>query len=425
MSEPGPHMADRLRQDYGWTARQRQVLDLLASGRSNAQLAEELGLSLAGAKWHVAEILSKLQAESREEAAEYWRRYTGAGPRFARVFRGALGLGTWKLAAVGAGAVTMLAGVALGLALLLGAGDEPTADALVSAASSEMETATFATILRECDSCPTLTLIEFAPGRLEVENFERVGENWPHYFISPDGAFVSEEGARWHKEPGGIIGAYLVGDPRFILRGIGDPVITGTENVGPGECTLVEGTLGIERLAPNIPPALDPGVVNLYREFLDGATARVCIDPAEHLVRWMHVIFATGEEGPLPVVFDYTTQVAIPASVESIDPDRESELGQQTTRIGQQFVTAIGSYYDRNGLYPPELTPATLGDVFAWPTNPFTGAPVKQAPNTPGNFDYQPTAGLGEMTFRIDGWDGSQLYYDTAAYGPIPQRDTP
>ena len=58
-------MHARLRVDYQWTPRQRQVLDLVAGGKSNTEIAEALSVSLAGAKWHVSEILSKLQAESR------------------------------------------------------------------------------------------------------------------------------------------------------------------------------------------------------------------------------------------------------------------------------------------------------------------------------------------------------------------------
>ena len=53
-------MEERLRTDYAWTPRQREVLDLIARGRSNTEIAEDLGLSLAGAKWHVSEVLSKL-----------------------------------------------------------------------------------------------------------------------------------------------------------------------------------------------------------------------------------------------------------------------------------------------------------------------------------------------------------------------------
>ncbi len=108
-------MRERLRTDYAWTVRQKQVLELMAQGRSNTEIAEELGLSLAGAKWHVSEILSKLQADQREEAAEYWRRYNGIAPRFERVFRGlAGGLATkWVAGAAGVLLVTGAATAAI------------------------------------------------------------------------------------------------------------------------------------------------------------------------------------------------------------------------------------------------------------------------------------------------------------------------
>jgi NarL family two-component system response regulator LiaR len=52
------------------TPRERQVLDLLAQGRTNGEIADALSISFDTVKWHVSEILSKLPAESREEAAE-------------------------------------------------------------------------------------------------------------------------------------------------------------------------------------------------------------------------------------------------------------------------------------------------------------------------------------------------------------------
>jgi LuxR family maltose regulon positive regulatory protein len=50
------------------TARELDVLRLLATGARNAQLAEELGVSAGTAKWHVAHILAKLGASSRTGA---------------------------------------------------------------------------------------------------------------------------------------------------------------------------------------------------------------------------------------------------------------------------------------------------------------------------------------------------------------------
>ncbi|MGH2611396.1 MAG: LuxR C-terminal-related transcriptional regulator, partial [Tepidiformaceae bacterium] len=55
------------------TPRQREVLDLIAAGATNGEIAERLGITLDGAKWHVREILSRLDVDSREEAAEWWR----------------------------------------------------------------------------------------------------------------------------------------------------------------------------------------------------------------------------------------------------------------------------------------------------------------------------------------------------------------
>ncbi len=55
-----------------FTPREWQVLFLLRHELTNSEIARELGLSLAGAKFHVAEILSRLGVESRKEAAA-WR----------------------------------------------------------------------------------------------------------------------------------------------------------------------------------------------------------------------------------------------------------------------------------------------------------------------------------------------------------------
>ena len=75
-----------------WTARQRQVLDLLARGRTNPEIADELGISLDGAKWHVREIIGTLGVDSREEAADLWREENGLVRRVFRGIAGVLGM---------------------------------------------------------------------------------------------------------------------------------------------------------------------------------------------------------------------------------------------------------------------------------------------------------------------------------------------
>ncbi len=53
------------------TPREWQVLTLLRQGLTNEQIAQRLGISYDGAKYHVSEILSKLGVSSREEAAAW------------------------------------------------------------------------------------------------------------------------------------------------------------------------------------------------------------------------------------------------------------------------------------------------------------------------------------------------------------------
>jgi DNA-binding CsgD family transcriptional regulator len=51
------------------TPREHEVLDLVRLGLTNEEIAERLGITLDGAKYHVSQILSKLGVATREEAA--------------------------------------------------------------------------------------------------------------------------------------------------------------------------------------------------------------------------------------------------------------------------------------------------------------------------------------------------------------------
>lgn len=63
---PRPDSEDELLTEL--TARELQVLRLLAEGLSNRDIAERLGISEHTIKFHIASILGKLQASSRTEA---------------------------------------------------------------------------------------------------------------------------------------------------------------------------------------------------------------------------------------------------------------------------------------------------------------------------------------------------------------------
>ncbi len=57
--------------------RERQVIELVALGLSNKQLARQLALSLHTVKRHLANILDKLGCDNRGQAADLWRRAQG------------------------------------------------------------------------------------------------------------------------------------------------------------------------------------------------------------------------------------------------------------------------------------------------------------------------------------------------------------
>jgi DNA-binding CsgD family transcriptional regulator len=69
----------RQREGFHWfrrwrpTPQQERVLDALLEGRSNAEIAADLGISQDGAKWHVSQLLGETGLEGRHELADWWR----------------------------------------------------------------------------------------------------------------------------------------------------------------------------------------------------------------------------------------------------------------------------------------------------------------------------------------------------------------
>jgi DNA-binding NarL/FixJ family response regulator len=75
-AEPPSTDADRL----GLTAREREVLALVAAGRTNRQIGEELFISEKTAGVHVSNILGKLGVAGRGEAAAVAHQLGLTGP---------------------------------------------------------------------------------------------------------------------------------------------------------------------------------------------------------------------------------------------------------------------------------------------------------------------------------------------------------
>jgi len=61
----------RQRRDYSLTRREREVLDWLARGKSNAEIGAILGISAATVSKHLEHIYPKLGVENRTAAASF------------------------------------------------------------------------------------------------------------------------------------------------------------------------------------------------------------------------------------------------------------------------------------------------------------------------------------------------------------------
>ncbi|MGE3073286.1 MAG: LuxR C-terminal-related transcriptional regulator [Dehalococcoidia bacterium] len=98
------------------TPAEQRVLRHLRHGKTNAEIADELDVSPDAVKYHVSNMLGKLELESREQLAA-WREPSG----LRRTWSGLGGVG-WKLATV-AGAAVVAVGIAAGGWLVLNGGD--------------------------------------------------------------------------------------------------------------------------------------------------------------------------------------------------------------------------------------------------------------------------------------------------------------
>lgn len=138
MSRPSHY---RSRYTFDLSPRQREVLELIARGRTNAEIADALGISLDGVKWHVRELLGKLGVDSREEAADLWRDSRRPGARVQRLFPAVLAGLSWRVAAAGGVVFAAVVAAIVGYAAFgSGSGSNPSA-AIASATSSPLATA--------------------------------------------------------------------------------------------------------------------------------------------------------------------------------------------------------------------------------------------------------------------------------------------
>lgn len=116
------------------TPRQMEVMRLLVKGRTNGEIAHELGITLDGAKYHVTEILGRLSVTSREEAVSRWLEATGPPSHLRRGLRIIAGAAALKAGAAVVAAVAVTGLVAA--VIRIDESPEPPADPTLDGAGA-------------------------------------------------------------------------------------------------------------------------------------------------------------------------------------------------------------------------------------------------------------------------------------------------
>ncbi len=135
------------------TEREEDVARLMARGYTNPQIAEELGITFATAKWYVSQVIARLDATSREEAAEIWRQEQRVPARLRRGFA-AMATGAFlRRVAIGLGAATAVGVGALVMILAIGSGHDHDAgtDSTPTIGATEPATTTPVVAAGPCD----------------------------------------------------------------------------------------------------------------------------------------------------------------------------------------------------------------------------------------------------------------------------------
>lgn len=89
------------------SAAERRVLDELASGQTNAEIGQGLGLSTETVKWHLSQLLAETGCADRQALAEWWQQRTARRPLFVPLL-GWSGRAAATVAAFGLAALLLL-----------------------------------------------------------------------------------------------------------------------------------------------------------------------------------------------------------------------------------------------------------------------------------------------------------------------------
>jgi len=271
------HLATRYRDSL--TPRQQEILAMIAKGKTNFEIAQQFGMSLDGAKWHVREILAKLNVDSREDAVAEWQRQRSFGARLRVFARALLPAALLKPVVAGTAAIGVAGAIAVGVVMLQGGDDEPPA----------AESPTPATTSTPAAGTPD-------PGGILKEPLP--GDGSAGYAYDPELAYVDPDGVVWLVRADGS-------DRRQVLdgcTGVGSPksgVLTGGLRWSPSgnwiacwkedlsvRAAAIDGSASGEPFAPGEcigpigGPAFPPGAPGVACETPSGLQVRDVVSAA-------------------------------------------------------------------------------------------------------------------------------------------------
>ncbi len=313
--------------------------------------------------------------------------------------------------------------VAASILVACGGDDRASPGDILSAASEAMAMESFSHTISDCPLCPPPIVTEYAPPDAVKRSNSKGHDDWPYNLILDGKGYVSSAGQRWRSGEGALsFTGMLISDPRTLLPVAKNARIETADTVAGRRATVIAAELDFDKYVVRLPPAIEHPDEAFLREWLGAARLRFWIDRENHRVLQTELTSANANFPSSVFTFDYATPVAIPATVESMHVEDAARLGFEAEMAGQTLLTAVADYRETYGTYPRMLDITTLSGVIApgeWPINPFSGQPVRQSPDTPGDFDYRLINGGQDIQFSIYGWDDGQLHYDTARFGPL------
>lgn len=159
------------------TERERQVADLLGQGLTNGEIADRLGITFSTAKWHVSQVLAKLDVQHREDVRPRLNSLSEPPTRRPRWNWLIPSLGSWKalgpaaaaLPIAGITAITVVALVATGGPRQVAQQPSPTATSPGVSHTVAASSSTAPPILYQGEVLPT------GPGRCDYSGRDLTG----------------------------------------------------------------------------------------------------------------------------------------------------------------------------------------------------------------------------------------------------------